>query len=104
VKTGATIIFLISLSAVTLWLGYLIARPFLKPVLSAIVLAIVCYPAHTWLHRYDRHGNLAALISTLLVLLLIILPATLLGIAIKRELTEVYQALNAQKASDGGWI
>lgn len=100
----ATIIFLISLSAVTLWFGYLIARPFLKPVLSAIVLAVVCYPAHAWLHRYIRHRNLAALISTLLVLLLIILPATLLGIALKRELTEIYQVLNAQNASDGGWI
>ena len=100
----ATIIFLISLSAVTIWFGFLIARPFLKPVLSAIVLAVVCYPAHSWLHRNTRHRNIAALISTLLVLLLIILPATLLGIAIQRELTEIYQSLNAQSANEGGWM
>lgn len=100
----ATIIFLISLSAATIWFGYLIARPFLQPVLSAIVLAIVCYPAHSRLNRYIPHRNFAALLSTLLVLLLIILPAVLLGIAIKRELTEIYQALNAQSGTDGGWI
>jgi len=98
------IIFLLILGAVTIWLCYLIARPFVTPVFSAMIIAIVFYPVHVWLHRFVRRRNVAALLSTLLVLLTIIIPSVLLGIAIKRELTAAYQALSARTGEDGGWL
>ena len=103
-RRRATIIFLVALSAVTLWLCYLIARPFLKPVFFAVVLAIVFQPLHAKLHRLIRSANAAALLSTLCVLLTIIIPAILLSAALKRELTTVYQSLSASGTQDAGLI
>src|SRR5574341_1255148 len=64
-KRRATIIFLVALGAVTLWFCYLIARPFLKPVFFAMVLAIIFHPLHARLHKSIRNANAAALLSTL---------------------------------------
>jgi predicted PurR-regulated permease PerM len=47
---------------------------------------------------------LSALLSTLFVLLVIIIPTVILGSAISKELTAAYQALNAQSMQDGGWV
>jgi predicted PurR-regulated permease PerM len=63
-RRRATIIFLVTLSAVTLWFCYLITRPFLKPVFFAVVLAIVFHPLHARLHKFVRNANAAALLST----------------------------------------
>jgi predicted PurR-regulated permease PerM len=103
-KRRATIIFLVALSAVTLWFCYLIARPFLKPVFLALVLAIVFHPLHARLHRLIRNAHAAALLSTLSALLTITVPAFLLGAALRRELAAVYQSLSASNAQDGGFI
>lgn len=103
-KRRATIIFLVALSAVTLWFCYLIARPFLKPVFFAMVLAIVFLPLHARLHKSIRNANAAALLSTLSALMTITVPAFLLGAALRRELTAVYQSLSASNAQNGGFI
>ncbi len=103
----ATVIFLVALSAVTLWLGYLIARPFLKPVFFALVLAIVFHPLHAKLHNHIRNANAAAILSTFCALLTITVPAFLLGAALRRELTDLYQSLGVQSGStlqDGGFV
>jgi predicted PurR-regulated permease PerM len=88
----------------TLWLCYLIARPFLQPVFFAVVLVIVFGPLHTRLHRLVRNTNGAALLSTLCVLLTVIIPAFLLSVALSNELTAAYQSLGASGAQDGGLI
>ena len=103
-RRRATIIFLVALSAVTLWFCYLIARPFLESLFFAVVLAIVFSPLHTTLHRRIRSANAAALLSTLCVLLTIIIPAFLLSAALRSELTAAYQSLSAGGAQDGGLI
>ncbi len=103
-RRRATIIFLVALSAATLWLGYLIARPFLKPVFFAVVLAIVFHPLHARMHRFIRSANATALLSTLCVLLTIVIPAFLLSAALRSELTVIYQSLSAGGAQDGGPI
>ncbi|MGH9837413.1 MAG: AI-2E family transporter [Blastocatellia bacterium] len=100
----ATIIFLVALSVVTAWLGYLIARPFLQPVFFALVLAIVFHPLHTRLHNHIRNTNAAALLSTFCALLTITVPAFFLGAALRRELTELYQSLGVRDGQDGGFI
>lgn len=103
-RRRATIIFLLALSAVTLWFCYLIARPFLKPVFFAVVLAIVFQPLHARMHRLIRGASAAALLSTLCALLTILIPAFLLSAALRSELTAVYQSLSAGGAQDGGLI
>jgi len=103
-KRRATIIFLVALCAATLWLCYLIARPFLKPVFFALVLAIVFHPLDARLRKLIRNTNAAALLSTLCALLTITVPAVLLGAALRRELAAVYQTLSAGNAQNGGFI
>jgi predicted PurR-regulated permease PerM len=98
------IIFLAVLGAITGWFLYLIAEPFLKPVFIAIVFAIVFFPFHAWIQRQIRNQNLAALLSTLLVLLVMTVPAALLGNAIRNELAEAYQSLSERSAQSGGWV
>lgn len=103
-KRIATTIFLVVLALLTAWFSYLIARPYLKPILSAVVLTVVFYPVHAWLHKYIRNANVASIISTLLILLLIIIPTVLIGREIKQELTTMYQALSASKSQDTGLL
>ncbi len=98
------LIFLTVLGAITCWFLYLIAEPFLKPVFIAIVFAIVFFPFHARIQKDIRNQNLAALLSTLLVLLVIIAPTVLLGTAIRSELTDAYQSLSLRTAQSGGWV
>ncbi|MBI3949500.1 MAG: AI-2E family transporter [Acidobacteria bacterium] len=103
VKKQVTLIFLLSLTAVALYLGYIIAKPFLKPILFATVIAIVLHPVHARLHRLIRSPNVAALLSTLLSLLIIFIPTAVLGVAISTELTDLYRWLGEKSAEEGGW-
>lgn len=103
-KQSATTIFLLLLTVGTVWFGYQIASPYLKPVLTAMVLAVVFYPAHVRWRRLVRNASLAALISTLLVLLLLVVPSTFLVLEIKRELTAVYQAITTMRMQNGDWL
>jgi predicted PurR-regulated permease PerM len=98
------IIFLAVLGAITGWFLYLIAEPFLKPIFIAIVFAIVFFPFHARIQGDIRNQNLAALLSTLLVLLVIIVPTVLLGTAIRDELADAYQSLSLRSAQSGGWV
>jgi predicted PurR-regulated permease PerM len=103
-RKRATIIFLVVLGAATVWLCYLIARPFLKPAFFAVVLAIVFYPLHTSLHKRIRSANATALLSTLCVLLTVTIPTFLLGAALRSELSAAYRSLRAGGVEDGGLI
>lgn len=103
-KRRAKIVFLVALSALTVWLMYLIARPFLQPVFYALILAIVFHPLQVWMNRRIRNANLAAFLATLCVLLVIAVPAALLGAALKNELTAVYQSLTEKNAAEGGIV
>jgi predicted PurR-regulated permease PerM len=96
-------IFLLSLTAIALYFCYVIAQPFLMPIFLAFVLAIAFHPVHAFINKSIRKHNFAALVSTLLVILVIVVPAILIGIAITRELAELYQNLGERSAEEGGW-
>src|SRR5262249_40501989 len=69
----------------------------------AIVIAIVSHPAHARVQKRIRNRNLAALISTVLVLLALFVPTIWLGIVAKRDITALFQSLNESKNEQGGW-
>lgn len=96
-------IFLVALCLLTGWLVYLISEPFLQPILAAFLLAVIYYPLHLRWLKVIRYPNLAALVSTLTVLLTLVVPFVLLGIALERELVELYRGISEQSAQDGGW-
>jgi predicted PurR-regulated permease PerM len=102
-KQATTTIFLLALAATALYFCYVIARPFLSPVFLAVMMAIVFHPVHARIQAHIRGRNTAALISTILVLLALIVPAVGLGVVVSQEIRGLYQLLNERSAAQGGW-
>jgi predicted PurR-regulated permease PerM len=101
-KNRASQLFLLSLTAVVLCFGFMIMKPFLKPIVIAAAIAIVFYPLHNQVRRLVHNPNAAALLSTLIIILTTIVPAVILGSAVSNELTGVYQTLSEQGADGKG--
>ena len=102
-KQVTTTFFLMALTAIALYFCYLIARPFLSPVFLAVMIAIVFHPVHVRIQARVRGRNKAALISTFLVLLLVVVPAVGLGVVVSQEVRGLYLSLNERSAEQGGW-
>ncbi|PSH02738.1 MAG: hypothetical protein CXZ00_15910 [Acidobacteria bacterium] len=94
--------FLVAVAGVALYLCYRIAEPFLSPIFAAIVLAIIFYPLHTRIRSFIPRPNAAATISTILVMLVVAIPAFFLGLVVTRELGDLYQTLSQKSAAEGG--
>jgi predicted PurR-regulated permease PerM len=102
VRKEANTWFLLALAAAALYLCYLIAKPFLSAIFTAIVLAIMFYPLYVRIKSLTSRPNLAATITTILVMLAVIIPTVLLGVAVTRELNELYQSQSQKSAAEGG--
>src|SRR5262245_26915105 len=89
-------------TAVALYVCYLLFRPYLTPILFASVIAIVFYPLHRSVQRKFRNTSVGAIISTLVTLLLTVVPVTFLLLALSNELSGLYQALAVRTAGAGG--
>jgi predicted PurR-regulated permease PerM len=78
-----------------LYVCWLMLQPFLNVLLWASVLTVVFYPMHRRI-RTRLHGpSSAAAVSTLLVIVLILLPVTFITIAVVRELSGAAAQLEA---------
>jgi predicted PurR-regulated permease PerM len=102
VRRRITLGFLLALALFTLYLCYIIFYPFLRPLLSAIVIAVVFFPVQARLSRIIASPSLSALISTVLVVLLITLPAIMIGVAFSREVASLYDFLDQKSEESGG--
>jgi predicted PurR-regulated permease PerM len=102
-KQAATTLFLLALSAIALYFCFVIARPFLSPAFLAVMIAIVFHPVHARIQAHIHSRNTAALISTILVILALIVPAAGLGVVVSHEIRGLYQSLNERSAAQGGW-
>jgi predicted PurR-regulated permease PerM len=101
-RKQAAVICLLVLVAIALYLCYLIARPFLGPVLIAVMFAIIFYPLYARIQLRFHRPSVAAALSTTLVLLIVTIPVVLLGISVSGELRAVVQSLREQSGSQGG--
>ena len=87
---------LLAVAALIVYLCWLIVRPFVLVFLWAGVLAIVAYPAYLWIRRRGRSPTVAALATTLLVVLTVVIPATLTVVALWREAATAMPAIDQQ--------
>ncbi|MDW8067251.1 MAG: AI-2E family transporter [Aquificaceae bacterium] len=80
-------------------LALLMLSPFLKPILWAIIFALVLYPVHMKLSR--KMGNTySALLLTIMVLLLVVIPFSLvLTLAIRQSIDLFQLAVNLTQNS-----
>lgn len=93
-RKRATLVFLLGLTIAALYFCYLLIAPFLKPVIFSVVLAVLCDPIHAHLRRWIRNRNIAAALSTTVVILLIASLSLFLGRALVSGLHDIYQSLN----------
>jgi len=89
---------LLLVTAILLYLCWRMVQPFLNVILWATVLVILFYPVHRRLLRRIKSPSLAALVSCLLVILIILVPVTLITLAVVNELYSA--ALTVQAAID----
>ena len=108
----AGLITLLIVLAIALYLCWQMLQPFVNVVLWATVLAVVFFPLHTRIRERVGSPAGAAVLSTLLVVVLILLPASFITIAVVKELAGAADNLQAgvQKMSDAstipglGWV
>jgi predicted PurR-regulated permease PerM len=85
------LIFILLLTFLSIYLLYLILAPFLSSIVWAILLAMVFYPLFQKLRRlFIKKDVLSALIMTLLVLIVIVLPFSLLLASLASEVVDLY--------------
>ena len=89
-----TSLFLLLLTLVALYGCVLLVAPFFNSILFACVVAILFYPMHARIQRGVGNQTRAALLSTVIVILLVSLSAVLLGRALATGIHEVYDSLN----------
>lgn len=86
------LIFILFLTFFSIYLLYEILSPFLSSIIWAVLLVIVFFPLFQKLqHLLKKKGILSALIMTLLVLTVIVLPFTLLMASLANDAINVYQ-------------
>jgi predicted PurR-regulated permease PerM len=85
------LIFILFLTFLSIYLLYQILSPFLSSIIWAILLAIIFYPLFQKLqHLLKKRDFLSALIMTLLVLIIIVLPFALLMASLANEVVDTY--------------
>ncbi|HKD80012.1 MAG TPA: AI-2E family transporter [Candidatus Angelobacter sp.] len=87
---------LLLLTAGAFYMAYIIYRPFLKALFLALVLTIAFMPVHEWVTRRVRGNTVAALITTTIVLLVIMLPLMFISIRLVSEAVSLYSYLSQQ--------
>ncbi len=94
VRKVASLVCLLGLAIVAFYLCYLIAKPFLGPVMIAVMLGVVFRPLHRRIQSLVYRPNLASVVSTVLVFLLATIPLLILGAALRGELRALVQSLH----------
>src|SRR6516162_8423991 len=85
-QSRLTLIVLSALLVATLALATAIFWVFLKPAAFAAILGIGLFPLHSRIQRWVRSQGMAALLSTLVVVLLFVLPAGLMAVAVSSDM------------------
>lgn len=86
---------LLAVTAVALYLCWLMLQPFVTVLAWAAVLVIVFYPVHQQLLRRLKRPALSALLSCVLVMLTILVPVVIVTIAVLNEFSGAMNSLQA---------
>ena len=101
VRKAASLACSLGLAAVAFYLCYLIAKPFLGPVIVAVMLAVVFHPLHVRIESLVRRPTLASAASTVFVFLVATIPLLVLAAALRGELRAIVHSLS-DSSEEGG--
>src|SRR5581483_1270289 len=94
---------LASLAAGAVYLAYIIFRPFLTAVFVALILMIACFPLHRGIKRLVRNPTVAALTTTILAVLLILVPSILVSIRVSVEAVNLSRSVLQPLGDKSTW-
>jgi len=89
---------LIGFVAVAFW----VFRSFLQPIAFAAIIGIGFHPLHVTVMRVIRGSNRAALLTTVIVILIFVLPAVFIASAAGGELIKAGRYLSDRSSQEGG--
>ena len=92
---------LVAATVVTLYLCWKMLEPFIEVLLWAVVLVIVFMPVHRRVRARVKSPGWSAVLSCLLVVVVILVPLTLVTLAIVREMGHIAQALQPKQGDAG---
>ncbi len=80
--------------------GYMVWQvlsPFVSALALALIIVTICYPLYEWIESkvWRNNRSLAAALSTLVVVFLVVLPLVFISAIFVRELMSFYQTLGA---------
>jgi len=87
---------LLAATAAALYLCWLMLLPFINVLVWAAVLVVVFYPVHRRLVARTNRPSMSAMISCLLVIFVILIPLSLVTLALVREFSGAAQGLQNQ--------
>jgi predicted PurR-regulated permease PerM len=86
---------LLLVTAISLYLCWRMLQPFLGVIAWATVLVILFYPVHKRLAQRLGRPSLAALLSCVLVIVIILVPIALITMAVFKELANAVQSMQS---------
>ncbi|HEY0320163.1 MAG TPA: AI-2E family transporter [Pyrinomonadaceae bacterium] len=86
-------------TAIALYLCWLMLQPFVNVLAWAAVLVIIFYPVHRRLVAWTRRPATSALLSSLLVIFTILVPLTLITLALVNELSNAVNNVHGNVSS-----
>ncbi|MFB3885207.1 MAG: AI-2E family transporter [Thermodesulfobacteriota bacterium] len=93
-KEYLLLIFVLSITSLFFYLFYRILSPFLEPLFWAVIIVVICYPFFRRLqHAMKPREVLPAMIMTLLVVLVVLLPFSLLIVFLSQEIGTGYHSV-----------
>lgn len=81
---------LIGLFLILLYVCYLLIKPFLTALIASFILAYVLHPIYRWIKKIVKKDYVAAAITTILAIFIVILPIAIVGDVIFKEATNMY--------------
>lgn len=88
---------LVAATVVALYLCWAMLQPFIEVLLWAVVLVTVFMPVHRRVRARVGSPGWSAMLSCLLVVVVILVPLTLITLAVLREMTHIAQALQPKE-------
>jgi predicted PurR-regulated permease PerM len=96
-------LFLLVLMAVLAWGVYVVMRPFMDALITAVILTISFQPVYSLIHRRIPNSSAAALVCIVLLLVVILVPMVFLITTVVGEMRDLYRVMAEQSRNEGGW-
>ncbi|WP_334364750.1 MULTISPECIES: AI-2E family transporter [unclassified Bradyrhizobium] len=98
-------VFRLLLLAVTLAFAWVVLQPFYGAVLWAIIIAVIFAPVNRALLRsMPGRPNLAALVTVLLIIAMVILPLAIVAASLVREATSLFGKIQSGEYDLAGYV